>query len=106
MLDKRSYKHINVIIFNYGGAEATFKIRGSVYLATYEHRHGMDYSIHTTADGAKQWFLSLVSDFIDNFVVDEDDYWYGKPPEEMLEHWEDVTGNLEYFDIIELELSE
>jgi hypothetical protein len=86
--------------------EDVVKVRGQVYLATYEHKHGIDYSIHTTADGAKKWFLSIVSDFIEDFVVDEDDYWHGKSPEEMLEHWDDVTGNLEYFNIIELELNE
>ena len=86
--------------------EQVFTVRGVVYLAKYSHKHGDDFSIHTTFEGAQAWFLSIVSDFMSEscLAVDEDDYWHGKSPEEMFQHWDDVTGGSEYFDIIELEL--
>lgn len=87
-------------------AEQVFTVRGTLYLAKYSHKHGDDFSIHTTFEGAQGWFLNIVSDFMNDFVTDEDDYWHGKSPEEMLQHWDDITGGLEYFDIIELELRE
>ena len=83
--------------------EATHKIRGPVYLATYEHGHGTDYSIHVTYEGAKLWIDSVAGDWKDSFVDT------GTPEElmsssELADSWGEVTCGSEWLNIIEVEL--
>jgi hypothetical protein len=83
--------------------EQAHRIRGTLYLATYEHKHGIDYSIHATHEGAKTWANSVAEDWRDDYVDS------GTPEEamsssELADNWGDLTGGTEWLNIIELEL--
>ncbi len=91
----------------------TQKIRGCVYLATYEHKHGVDYSLHKTYEGAGSWLKSIFDDYIDDFVSEDElvgleDCWGVHrdklPTPDVIEVWPDITGSTEWMNIIELPL--
>ena len=85
--------------------EIAFNIRGTVYLAEYEHKHGNDYSVHTTQEGAQNWFRDIVSDWKSEFLDADDEYPYNEfSLDELIESWGEVTGHTEFFNIHELEL--
>ena len=83
--------------------EQVHKVRGTLYLATYEHKHGTDYSLHTTHEGAKKWVDAVAEDWRGSFVDT------GTPEEamtssELAEDWHNVSAGTEWLNIIELEL--
>ena len=83
--------------------EQTHKVRGTLYLATYEHKHGIDYSLHTTHEGAKAWVDSVAEDWRGSFIDT------GTPEEmmtssELADNWHNVSAGTEFLNIIELEL--
>lgn len=84
--------------------EAVFKVRGIVYLAEYSHKHGADHSVHTTREGAENWFREIVADWKTEFILEEDDPWYKSTIDELVDSWHEITGDTEFFDIHELEL--
>jgi len=84
--------------------ETVFKVRGAVHLAEYSHKHGNDYSVHTTYEGAQNWFREIVADWKTDFILEEDDPWYDSTIDELIESWDEVTGQTEFFNIHELEL--
>mgnify|MGYP001183101054 CR=1 FL=1 len=85
--------------------EVACTIRGGLWLASYEHKHGIDYSLHKTFEGAKQWHNSIVLDYKDEYV-DTGDKFESFSTEELAESWEEVTGFTEFLNIIELPLAE
>jgi hypothetical protein len=84
--------------------ETVFEVRGTVCLAEYGHKHGNDYSVHTTHEGAQNWFREIVADWKADFILEEDDPWYDSTIDELVESWSEVTGQTEFFNIHELEL--
>jgi hypothetical protein len=85
--------------------EAVFKVRGTVYLAEYEHKHGNDHSIHTTHEGAQNYFRDIVSDWKAEFLDEDDSDPYNEYSlDELIESWGEITGHTEFFNIYELEL--
>ena len=85
--------------------EAVFRIRGTVYLAEYEHGDGADYSVHTTYDGAQNWFRDIVSNWKAEFLDQDDEDPYNKYSlDDLIDAWGEVTGHTEFFNIHELEL--
>jgi hypothetical protein len=84
--------------------EQVHTIRGTVYLAVYSHKHGEDYSVHATFKGAQNWFAEIVKEWRDQFITDRSDPWFGESIENLVESWDQVTGQLEFFNIHELEL--
>ena len=85
--------------------EHVWKIRGSVYLAEYSHKHGNDYSIHTTQEGAHNWFREIVSDWKSECLDPDDEDPYNEYSlDELIESWSEVMGHTEFFEIYELEL--
>mgnify|MGYP003625373500 CR=1 FL=1 len=80
-------------------------IRGNIYLATYEHKHGMDKSIHKTLSGAQEWAKSIAADWIDMFLSD-DDMWRNLSIDEVVENWGEITGHTEFFNIEEYPLND
>jgi len=94
-------------------SERVSSVRGSVYLAAYEHKHGTDYSIHTTSKGAEKWFLGIVEEWRGEFrpsdamlAIMGSDPWEDATLEELVENWTEVSGETEFFNIIEVELEE
>ena len=85
--------------------EYAFNVRGAIYLAEYSHKHGNDYSIHTTQDGAQDWFKEIAADWKENHLhIDEEDPYYDYSLDEMVESLGEISGGTEFFDIHELEL--
>jgi len=85
--------------------EIAFNIRGTVYLAEYEHNHGSDYSVHTTQEGAQNWFRDIVFDWKSECLDPDDEDPYNEfSLDELIESWGEVTGHTEFFNIHELEL--
>jgi len=85
--------------------ESVFKVRGTVYLAEYEHKHGSDYSVHTTQEGAQSWFRDIVFDWKSECLDPDDEDPYNEfSLDELIESWGEVTGHTEFFNIHELEL--
>jgi hypothetical protein len=85
--------------------EATFKVRGTVYLAQYEHGHGSDYSIHTTHNGAQNWIRDIVSEWKEEFLdLDDEDLYNEYSLDDLIDCWGEVTGHTEFFNIYEMEL--
>jgi len=87
--------------------ESVFKVRGTVYLAEYEHKHGNDYSIHTTHEGAQTWFRDIVRDWKSEFFDPDGEEPYNEYSiDDLIDCWGEVTGHTEFFNIHELELQE
>jgi len=85
--------------------ERVFKVRGSIFLAEYNHKHGDDYSVHTTEEGAQNWFRGIVSDWKEEFIDSGDEDPYNDYSlDDLIDCWGDVTGHTEFFNIHELEL--
>ena len=96
--------------------ELVHNIRGSVYLATYEHSHGTDFSVHKTYEGAGAWLKSIFDEYFDDYVQDEEiaelEEAWNVPRnklsiDDILDIWPDITlaaGESEWMNIIELEL--
>ena len=82
--------------------EAVF-IRGCVFLATYQHKHGTDYSIHKTAMGAREWHKSIADEYRDSFL-DIGDSMYSAELDDLVDEWHDITNYSEFFDILELNI--
>jgi hypothetical protein len=83
--------------------ESVHKVRGAIHLAEYSHKHGVDYSVHITQEGAKDWFRDIVSEWKSEFI-EEGDPFYLFTTDELVSYWPEVTGQSEFFNIHELEL--
>ena len=83
--------------------EMVFKVRGTVYLAEYSHKHGIDHSVHTTNEGAKNWLRDIVDQWKTEWL-DDDDPFADYSLEDLIDCWDEVTGNTEFFNIHELEM--
>ena len=94
--------------------ELVHNIRGSVYLATYEHSHGTDFSVHKTYEGAGEWLKSIFDEYVDEYITDEEtaefeDLGISKSRDKLsiddiLHVWPNITEASEWMNIIELEL--
>ena len=80
-------------------------IRGCVYLATYEHKHGVDSSIHKTLNGAEEWIKRIATEWKNDFLSD-DDMWSNSSIDEVIENWTEITGHTEFFNIEEYPLND
>ena len=85
--------------------EKTFKLRGSIFLAIYDHKHGSDYSIHKTKDGATDFVHSCVDEYRDSFV-DRNDHHWNSSTEELADNWHQITGGCESFDVLEINMED
>ena len=85
--------------------EKTFKLRGSIYLAVYEHKHGSDYSVHKTEDGATGYVHNCINEFRDSFIDRGDHYWNAST-EELADNWWDITGGCESFNVLEINMED
>jgi len=85
--------------------EIVHNVRGPVYLAEYSHKHGSDFSVHTTYEGAQEYLKTIVADFKDDFIPGFGNESYKDSGlDELVERWTDITGSTEWLNITELEL--
>ena len=87
-------------------SEEVHFVRGTLYLAEWSHKHGIDHSIHTTHEGAQSWFKEIIVDWkISNIHTDEEDPYCDHSFDQLIESWDEITGCTEFFNIHELELN-
>jgi len=84
--------------------EGVFKIRGSVYLMTWEHKHGTEHSVHATFEGAQKNCYEIIEEWKEEVIDGSDTELLGKDSDYLFENWTDITHGQEYFGVHEIEL--
>ena len=76
---------------------------GQIHLATWDHKHGTDYSAHKSYGGAflqcVQWARETLEDWGE--TKNYTDY----TDSELIINWTQISGDTEFFKIEEIELN-
>ena len=80
----------------------------TIYLAVWEHKHGVDNSAHTTEAGARKQLAAWARDTIEDWTVylpeDYDDTGANLTDDELLDSWSEITGETEFMSVQMLRL--
>ena len=80
----------------------------TIFLATWDHKHGQDISAHTTEPGAFQqcveWMRETLDEWVPFYAQDDDHCTGGMTDEELFESWGDVTGGNEFMTVQPIDL--
>jgi hypothetical protein len=71
-----------------------------VWIVYYDHKHGVDISVHRTHKGAERWAVGLVNKYRNDFMDTGSDHeWSRMTNEQLLPIWPKVTGDTEFINI-------
>ena len=78
-------------------------MKGQIHLATWDHKHGTDYSAHKSYGGAflqcVQWAKETLEDW------GEMQNYENYTDSELISSWTQISGDTEFFKIEEIELN-
>lgn len=72
-----------------------------LYLLVHDHKHGHDYSLHSTIDNARISAANTMRETLDEW---SEKSFEGLSNEELWLAWPDISGGTEFFSIEELSL--
>ena len=75
----------------------------SIFLLTWDHKHGTDNSIHKTFDGAYQEAIKWMRDAAEEWG---EDYYAAMSDDELYHSWTEISGETEFFSISKMTLKE
>jgi len=82
----------------------------TIYLATWDHKHGQDISAHTTDEGAFQqcvaWMRETLEEWVDYHSSDEEAYYSSLSDSDLFDSWPEITGDNEFMSVQDLQLHE
>ena len=67
----------------------------TVWVVSYDHKHGLDISIHKTQEGAERWAIGLVERYREDFSGPESEFTR-MTNEQLLTYWTEYTGENEF----------
>jgi hypothetical protein len=73
----------------------------TIYLAVWDHKHGVDNSAHTTERGAFKQCIEWARNVLKEW---QDESFNELTDEELFDNWGDITGFTEFFSVKRLHL--
>ena len=70
------------------------KAENQVYLATWDHKHGTDHSIHKSYEGAFAQLVQWATDALEEWGEEEEAK--GKTDRQLIDNWPHISGGTEF----------
>ena len=76
------------------------KTSQTVWIATWDHKHGVDMSVHTTEEGAGKQCAAWARGSLEEWATPEElDFYTNLSDDDLISKWGEISGETEFFEV-------
>jgi len=76
------------------------KTSQTVWIATWDHKHGVDLSVHNTEEGAAKQCAAWARGALEEWATPEElEYYNNLTDDDLISHWGEISGETEFFEV-------